>query len=260
MLNIIKILFFLIILGISALKADSPDDKWVQIPSGKFYPFFADTTIPLEINSFKIMSTQVTNADYLEFVKKNPKWQRSKIKKIFAEKTYLSYWESDTVLGTKANPQAPVVMISWFAANAYCEWKGGRLADIREWEYVASASKTKKNSYQDEKFSTVLLGLYENMPKIPLPNVGERFKNYYGVYDMHGLVWEWTFNFNSFISSGDSRGNTEDELKAFCAAGSINVADRSDYAGYLRFSYRGSLKGNFCIANLGFRCAKDIKK
>lgn len=256
MLNIIKILFFLIILGISALKADSPDDKWVQIPSGKFYPFFADTTIPLEINSFKIMSTQVTNADYLEFVKKNPKWQRSKIKKIFAEKTYLSYWESDTVLGTKANPQAPVVMISWFAANAYCEWKGGRLADIREWEYVASASKTKKNSYQDEKFSTVLLGLYENMPKIPLPNVGERFKNYYGVYDMHGLVWEWTRDFNSVIISSDSRDKSNVNGKFFCAAGSIGSVDPNNYAAFVRYSIWSSLKAKFCLKNLGFRCVK----
>jgi formylglycine-generating enzyme required for sulfatase activity len=76
---------------------------------------------------------------------------------------------------------------------------------------------------------------------------------------MHGLIWEWTFNFNSFIGSTDTRGNNQVDLKNFCAAGAVNVSNKSDYAGFLRFSYRGSLKGNYCIANLGFRCAKDLK-
>jgi formylglycine-generating enzyme required for sulfatase activity len=75
---------------------------------------------------------------------------------------------------------------------------------------------------------------------------------------MNGLIWEWTFNFNSFIASNDSRGSDEDELKNFCAGGALNVADKSDYATFLRFSYRGSLKGNYCIANLGFRCAQNL--
>jgi formylglycine-generating enzyme required for sulfatase activity len=96
-------------------------------------------------------------------------------------------------------------------------------------------------------------------PNLPvLPNVKSTYQNIYGLYDMHGLIWEWTSNFNSYITSMDSRGNNSDDQKLFCAAGSLNVVDKTDYAGYLRFSYRGSLKGNYCIANLGFRCAKNI--
>ncbi len=60
------------------------------------------------------------------------------------------------------------------------------------------------------------------------------------------------------ISSAVRRGNTSDELQIFCAAGSTNVLDKTDYAGFLRFNFRGSLKGNYCIANLGFRCVKNI--
>jgi formylglycine-generating enzyme required for sulfatase activity len=48
--------------------------------------------------------------------------------------------------------------------------------------------------------------------------------------------------------------------KNFCAAASIEVNDMEDYAAFLRFSYRGSLRGNYCIANLGFRCAADYAK
>lgn len=255
MIKIVKTLFVIFILGLSVSKADTPNN-WVKIPSGRFYPFFADTTVPVDIESFQIMTTQVTNADYLEFVKKNPQWRRSKIKKLFAEKTYLNYWQSDTILGPMANPNAPVVMVSWFAANAYCSWKGGRLADIREWEYVASASKTKKYSYKDESFSTELLGMYERMPKLPLPNVGERFKNYYGVYDMHGLVWEWTRDFNSVIISSDSRDKSNVNGKFFCAAGSIGSVDPNNYSAFVRYSIWSSLKAKFCLKNVGFRCVK----
>jgi formylglycine-generating enzyme required for sulfatase activity len=43
-------------------------------------------------------------------------------------------------------------------------------------------------------------------------------QNRYGLYDMHGLIWEWTSNFNSFVASADSRENSAADLKNFCAA------------------------------------------
>ncbi|PKL80061.1 MAG: hypothetical protein CVV25_05645 [Ignavibacteriae bacterium HGW-Ignavibacteriae-4] len=249
---------FILLAGSSVIMAE-PQSKieWISIPSGKFYPFFADTIKPIEIDGFFISSTQITNAQFLRFVKTNPKWRRSKIKAIFAESNYLGYWESDTVLGKDAPPNAPVVMVSWFAANAYSKWVGGRLADMSEWEYVASASTTKLNAYNDNSFSTILLRMYEKLPKIPLPNVGEKFKNAYAVYDMHGLVWEWTRDFNSVIVSTDSREKTNQDGKLFCAAGSIGNVDPSNYSAFVRYSMWSSLQAKFCLRNLGFRCVKD---
>ena len=40
----------------------------------------------------------VTNKEYLKFVKENPKWKRSKVISLFADKTYLINWASDTIL------------------------------------------------------------------------------------------------------------------------------------------------------------------
>lgn len=249
---------FLLLVGSSVVMAEPPSEvDWISIPSGEFYPFFADTIKPIKIDGFFIAPTQVTNSQYLNFVKANPKWRRSKVKPIFAESSYLAYWESDTVLGIKAPPNAPVVMVSWFAATAYCRWAGGRLADMSEWEYVASASKTIKNAYDKASFSTELLRLYEKQPKIPLPNVGERYKNSYGVYDMHGLVWEWTRDFNSVIVSTDSREKSNQDGKLFCAAGSIGNVDPSNYSAFVRYSMWSSLQAKFCLRNLGFRCVKD---
>ena len=252
------LILIILLVGSSSLIAEPPSKiEWKSIPSGDFFLFFADTVKPIKIDGFFITETQITNAQFLEFVKANPKWRRSKIKSLFAESSYLKYWKSDTVLGKQAPPNAPVVMVSWFAASAYCNWLGGRLADMSEWEYVASASKTSKNAYNSDEFSSTLLKMYEKLPKIPLPNVGQRFKNAYGVYDMHGLVWEWTRDFNSVIVSTDSREKTNQDGKLFCAAGSIGNVDPSNYSAFVRYSMWSSLQAKYCIRNLGFRCVKD---
>lgn len=243
-------------LGAFVVNAKAPTEKWVKIPAGNFYPFFSDTVRPVKVDAFTMMDRQVTNAEFLDFVKKNPEWQRSKIKRIFAEKSYLKYWKSDTVLGENVNPNAPVVMVSWFAAKAYCKWKGGRLANIAEWEYVASANKKAINQYGDKDFSSKILVMYERMPKMPLPDVGERFKNYFGVYDMHGLVWEWTLDFNSVMISNDSRAKSNVDGGLFCAAGSIGNVNPTNYAAFMRYSIWSSLKAQYCLKNLGFRCIK----
>jgi sulfatase modifying factor 1 len=240
-------------------KAVFSEKKMVTIPEGNYKPFFVTKSEkPIKVAAFKMDETAVTNTEFLEFVKENPAWRKSKVNRLFADTNYLRHWESDLSIG-KSNENiynSPVVNVSWFAAQAYCKWKNKRLPTVAEWELAANvAPKNIKYS----SLTDYILNWYKK-PNLPvLPNVKTTYQNVYGLYDMHGLIWEWTFNFNSFIASADSRGSNSDEQKLFCAAGSLNVVDRTDYAGFLRFSYRGSLKGKYCIANLGFRCAKNIK-
>lgn len=258
--------YFLTILIIIALvpvshaqKAVSSEKKMVTISSGLYTPFFiTKSDKPLKVATFKMDESAVTNLEFLEFVKANPQWRRSKVNRLFADTNYLRHWESDLSIGKKNADiyNSPVVSVSWFAANAYAKWKGKRLPTVEEWELAGNGAP------KNIKFNTLtdfILNWYKRPNPKVLPNIKSTYQNVYGLYDMHGLIWEWTFNFNSFIGTGDSRGNAEDLTKAFCAGGSINVKDNTDYAGYLRFSYRGSLKGKFCIANLGFRCVKDLK-
>ena len=236
------------------------EKKMMTVPGGNYKPFFVTkSNKPMKVAAFKMDESAVTNLDFLDFVEANPQWRKSKVNRLFADSNYLRNWESDLVIGIKNKNiyNSPVVHVSWFAAQAYCKWKNKRLPTVSEWELAGNAAP------RNIKYSSLTAYILEwyKKPNLPvLPNIKSTYQNVYGLYDMHGLIWEWTFNFNSFISSGDSRGNTEDELKAFCAAGSINVVDKTDYAGFLRFSYRGSLKGNYCIANLGFRCAKSISQ
>lgn len=235
------------------------EKKMVLVNAGNYQPFFVtQNNKPISVLAFKMDETAVTNAEFLEFVIANPQWRRSKVNRLFADTNYLRQWKSDLSIGesNKEIYNSPVVNVSWFAAQAYCKWKNKRLPTVAEWELAAKG--TSKNPAV-KSLTNYILDWYTkpNLPK--LPNVRSTYQNQYGLYDMNGLIWEWTFNFNSFIGSRDSRGNDEDELKNFCAGGALNVSNKSDYATFLRFSYRGSLKGNYCIANLGFRCAKDLK-
>jgi sulfatase modifying factor 1 len=258
MKNII-FLFFSVLISNSILSQKIESKRMVVVPANSYVPFLiTKSSKPIKVNAFLLDETAVTNQEFLEFVKANPEWSKSKVNRLFADKNYLSHWEGDFVIGVKNNNilNSPVVNVSWFAADAYCAWKNKRLPSVAEWEI---AGRYEPKHIKFKSLTEYILNWYRRPNDPILGNIKSTFQNKLGLYDMHGLVWEWTFNFNSYITSGDSRQTEEDEQKLFCAAGSINVTDRSDYAAFLRFSYRGSLKGNYCIANLGFRCAKSIK-
>jgi formylglycine-generating enzyme required for sulfatase activity len=42
-----------------------------------------------------------------------------------------------------------------------------------------------------------------------------------------------------------------------CGAGALSGGDPSEYATFMRFALRSSLRADFALPNLGFRCAAD---
>ncbi|MDL2142085.1 formylglycine-generating enzyme family protein [Flavobacterium tructae] len=246
--------FFLMLPGLSKAQKNG----MVPIKEGSFVPLYGATSQkPVLVKSFYIDVYPVTNADFLNFIKKNPPYSKSKIKGIFADKSYLSYWASDLNFGN-ANPKSPVTSISWFAAKKYCECQGKRLPTMDEWEYVAMADEKKVDARTKKEFNKYILSWYEKS-KTYNNEVGKTFKNYWGVYDMHGLVWEWTSDFNSIFLSGESRKDKSSDTNLFCGSASVNATDLMDYAAFMRYAFRGSLKAQYSTRNLGFRCASDKK-
>jgi len=235
----------------------SAETGMVKIPAGDYRPFLKGKgqAKTVHIPSFFMDRHAVTNAEFLAFVKANPKWARSKVAGLFADGNYLSHWAGDFKIGNPAIDNSPVVNVSWFAADAYAKWKGKRLPTLREWEYAAQANPV--NLKKGQKLTTFILDWYSRPSKPVLPNVESTFKNIYGVYDLHGLVWEWVYDFNSIITGGDSRAGGTLDPNFFCAAGSLNAVNKEDYASFMRFAFRESLKANYTIRNLGFRCVKD---
>jgi sulfatase modifying factor 1 len=247
-------ILFLLFIGISLCAQEA---KMATINGGNFVPLYGSTDKkPVKVGAFKLDVYPVTNAQYLAFVKKYPAYSRSKMKGLFADKSYLSQWESDFSYGKNNLSNAPITNVSWFAAKKYCECLGKRLPSMDEWEYVAMADEKRVDARTKEEFNKYIMSWYEK-PKAYANPVGQTFKNYWGVYDMHGLVWEWTSDFNSIFLSGESRKDKDTDKSLFCGSGSVNATDLMNYAAFMRYAFRGSLKANYTTKNLGFRCAKD---
>lgn len=230
----------------------------VKIPGGELVPLQV-TQAKISVPAFQLDRHPVNNRDYLEFVRANPQWRKSAVKRIFADDAYLKSWPTDLDHGA-GGERKPVTYVSWFAARAYASWAGKRLPTTVEWEYAAAASAKIADARSDTNFVKDILAWYSR----PVPNVlgdnGSTFTNFYGVADLHGLVWEWVNDFNSVLVTGESREDSGLNRGLFCGAGSAGFSDLKDYAAFMRFAFRSSLRGNYCIKNLGFRCAKDVEK
>lgn len=233
-------------------------DKMSKVGGGNFVPLYGSAEEKeVKVNSFLLDIYPVTNQEYVEFLKEYPEYSRSKIIRLFAAESYLSHWPGDYDYGN-LDPNAPVTNVSWFAAKKYCECQGKRLPDLDEWEYAAMADEKDKDARTKEEFNKYILSWYETSKTFNKP-IGKTFQNYWGIYDLHGLVWEWTYDFNSIFLSGESRKDKDTDRELFCGDASVNATDLMDYAAFMRYAFRGSLEARYTSKNLGFRCAKDIQ-
>lgn len=228
------------------------------IPAGIYEPMYSSDNETVPVNAFYIDRLTVTNSDFSKFTEEYPEWGKDGVKKLFADQGYLKHWAGNSNFDLSL-AQSPVVNVSWFAAQKYCECQGKRLPTIAEWELVAEAGLTRPDGQNETGFNRLILDLASKPNPATLPSAGKTILNYYGVWDMHGLVWEWTYDFNSALTTGESRGNATSDNTLFCGGGSLLAKDVNNYAAFLRFALRSSLKAKYTVSNVGFRCAKDAE-
>ncbi len=225
-----------------------------KIEGGSYRPLYLKKDTPMiSVKPYQIDKYPVTNAEFSEFVQSHPQWQRGKVSSKQAEPAYLKHWVkngSNSYAPKPSEMKHPVTNVSWFAANAYCSAQGKRLPTIDEWEFAAQASTTQKNGTGEPNYNRTILDWYADGGRKGLQNVGKNKPNYWGVYDMHGLIWEWTEDFNS---SQLTSSNADSQM--FCSGASIGSSDPSNYAAFLRYGIRTSLQSKYVLHNLGFRCA-----
>ncbi len=209
------------------------------------------------VGPFLLDVRQVTNAEFLAFVTARPEWRRSRVNRLFADAGYLRHWAGDTELGPLAPPDAPVTHVSWFAARACLKEQGKRLPTLDEWEFAARADESRTDASGDPAFRQRILDWYAKPAPEVLPDAGSMPANVYGVRGMHGLVWEWTGNFVASMTGGESRSGGSPDGPLFCGGAATDPGQAVEYADFMRVAFRSSLQGNFCLAGLGFRGARD---
>lgn len=230
--------------------------KMAYIPGGEYKPFYGTFNSLVTVQPFLMDERPVTNEEYLGFVKANPMWRKSHIKRIYADSNYLHDWPSDLELPPNALPDAPVCYVSWFGARAFAQSVGKRLPTLDEWEFVAMADNESPDARQKPEYSNAIISLYMQKER-QYQAVKQSGPNYWGLYNVFDLIWEWTDDFNSVLSTGDSRAGQYDDKDLFCAGSATSATDLLNYAAFMRFALRNSVKAHFTIANLGFRCARD---
>ncbi len=105
--------FLIIIMTVFSLKLNAQsqintkvsDTKMVLVTGGYYTPLFRQKGNSEKelVRPFYLDIHAVTNEQFLRFVKANPEWSRSKVKKIFADESYLKDWQSDFNPGKNVN-------------------------------------------------------------------------------------------------------------------------------------------------------------
>jgi formylglycine-generating enzyme required for sulfatase activity len=218
---------------------DSLSETMVWIAPGTFTMGSPQTKVTIS-RGFLMSKYEVTQAQYKGVVGTNP-----------------SQFKGDN---------NPVETVSWDDAVAYCakltekekaagRLPGGyeyRLPTEAEWEYACRAGTTTRFSYGDDPEHDQL-GEYawynSNSSNTPHP-VGQKKPNGWGLYDMHGNIWEWCHDWYGDYPGGsvtDPQGAATGSYRMGCGGGWNNVASFCLSAG------RDLSAPGYRSAYLGFR-------
>jgi formylglycine-generating enzyme required for sulfatase activity len=191
---------------------------------------------------FWMGATEVTQAQYAALMGTNPSWF--------------------------AGVQNPVEHVTWFEANAYCaaltaqQFALGnvpsgyqyRLPTEAEWEYACRAGTTTEFNVGNELFCNQARIVYSNHSELicnlnSTAPVSSYTPNAWGLYDMHGNVWEWCLDSHASYSAGAV-------TNPFVTGGPYRVFRGGSWrysSGFCRSAVREIYEPDFPYYDLGFR-------
>jgi formylglycine-generating enzyme required for sulfatase activity len=157
---------------------------------------------------FYLSIHEVTQGKYLEVTGKNPSW-------------FSARGGGKEAVKTPAMDEHPVEMVSWFDAVRFAnllsekeglrpfytvaepnvqvpDWTGPgyRLPTEAEWEYACRASSQTLYFFGDDATELSRYAWFSNPTEQATHPVGQKLANVWGVYDMHGNVWEWCWDWH----------------------------------------------------------------
>jgi len=189
--------------------------------------------------------TEVTQGQYEKVMGTNP-----------------SYFQK-RVIRKSDSSMYPVEQVSWEDAVEFCK----RLSDLpeekaasrvyrlpteAEWEYACRAGSKSSYSFGESSKSLGDYAWFGGNSNTQTHPVGEKKANAWGLYDMHGNVWEWCSDWYGEYPKGavsDPVGPREGSYRVLRGGGWYNEAAYCRSA----FRIRGFPSGR--LSNLGFRVA-----
>lgn len=156
------------------------------------------------VNNFGITQTEVTHTQYISFLNDigcNPDgWFND------PELGLVLYIDTDNIYSAiryggsnfyfygsnYANtPDCPVTKVTWFGANAYARWTGGRLPTEAEWEFAARGGNMATPTLFAGSNNISEVGWHMGNSDNQNHPVASLAPNELGIYDMSGNAWEW---------------------------------------------------------------------
>jgi len=144
---------------------------------------------------YEIGETPVTNSEFAPFVSgghylDRPAWSDAgwawrEENRIVAPR----FWD-DPAWRDYLGPDQPVVGVSWYEAEAFARWQGGRLPSEAEWERAARGDEGRRFPWGDEWIPSYAAHRGGLRCTRPVKSIPEN-RSPHGLYDCAGNVWEW---------------------------------------------------------------------
>jgi len=208
------------------------------------------------VGSFYISQYEITNAQYVVFlnalgVSSNGSYGGSEYVDMDDSGCQISY-SSGAFVVQSGKEDHPVIEVTWYGADAYCTWAGGRLPTEAEWEFAARGG-TQSQGYTYSGSNTLSdVGWYSDNSNSAAHPVGQKQANELGLYDMSGNVWEWCSDWygSDYYSSSPAtnpQGPSSGSRRVERGGGWFNDATNC------RVAYRNYNNPEFSINDFGFR-------
>ena len=227
---------------------DLTEIAFVTIPAGEFqmgsnagYDDEKPVHRVVISHGFFLGKYPVTNAQYRRFLETVKNVQKP------------LYWDDRRF----NQPEQPVVGVSWEDAQAFCKWANCRLPTEAEWEYACRAGTTTEFSFGNKEEKMDEFGWYSKNSDGHTQPVGAKKPNPWGLYDMHGNVFEWCEDI-----CHDNYQNAPSDGSAWSRRGSYRVSRGGSWyfsAEYCRSAIRGRFTPSLRLNDLGFRVARSFE-
>jgi formylglycine-generating enzyme required for sulfatase activity len=239
----------------------------VYVPAGEFEMGSEDGDSDAKpvhavyVDAFYLYQTEVTNAMYAEFLNQTGNQSEGGVTWLDASDSDVQIHQSGgTWLADDGYSNHPAIEVSWYGAQAYCEWAGGGVPTEAEWEKAARGGLVGMVYPWGDQDPVCDIGA-ENGAQFgscggQTAPVGSFAPNGYGLYDMAGNVWEWISScyWDYPYENGDGREDLKSDCNRVLRGGSwslhpnlLRVFDRYFHGPLTDTNYLN-----------GFRCAISL--